>query len=158
MPEPVTPSPQQPEGLWQTVIHAVSSMTLTQALIIVLLLAVTVPSYLLYRVINDPEMVGRFLSSYEEITSDKTPCVMRIASLKGGGDQFAISTGFAAQGNDRYVISVIMDRRPSEVEQQSYCATLTAIVDHMRRPEAPSPTFPNSDEPLIWHYPQGGLP
>jgi hypothetical protein len=85
--------------------------------------------------------------------------VLRIASLKGGGDKFAISTGFAAQGNDRYVISVLMDRKPSEVEQQSYCATLTAIVDHMRRPEqAPSPTFPHSDEPLIWHYPAEGSP
>jgi hypothetical protein len=80
-------------------------------------------------------------------------CVLRIASLKGGGDKFAISTGFAAQGNDQYVVSVIMDRKPSEVEMQSYCQTLQLIVDHMRRPETPSPKFPNSDEELIWHYP-----
>jgi hypothetical protein len=161
MTEPVqqqNPQNPPPEGLWQTVIHALKNMTLTNALVIVLLLAVTVPSYLLYRVINDPEMVGRFLSSYEEIISDKVSCVLRIASLRGGGDTYGISTGFAAQGNDRYVISVLMDRKPSEVEIQSYCATLTAIVDHMRRPETPSPTFPNSDEPLIWHYQLEGSP
>jgi hypothetical protein len=93
----------------------------------------------------------------QKVTSDKTPCVLA-SSLRGGDDQYGISTGFAAQGSDQYVISVLMDRKPSETEQQSYCATLTAIVDHMRRPEAPSPTFPNSDVPLIWHYPAEGSP
>lgn len=157
MSEPQPPQQQQ-SGMVQTIIHAVKGLTLTQALVIVLLAAVLVPSYLLYRIINDPEMVGRFLSSYEEYTSDKTSCVLRIASLKGGGDQFGISTGFAAQGADQWVVTVLMDRRPSESEIESYCATLNQIVDFMRRPNAPSPKFPKTDEPLIWQYPSEGSP
>jgi hypothetical protein len=152
------PPPSQEPGIWQTIVRAVTSMSLTQALVIALLLAVVVPSYLLYRAVNDPAMLGRFLSSYEEISSDKVACVLRIASLRGGGDEYGISTGFAAQGNDRYVISVLMDRKPSEVEIQSYCEVLQRIVDHMRRPESPSPTFPGTEEPLIWHYPQEESP
>lgn len=148
------PQPNQQQGFWQAVIGVISGMTITQALVVLILLVALVPSYLLYRVINDPELAGRFLSSYEEISSPETSCILRIASLRGGGDEYGISTAFAAQGNDRYVISVLMDRKPSEVEIQSYCATLTAIVDHLRRPEtAPSPKFPHSEEPLIWHYP-----
>jgi hypothetical protein len=129
-------------------------MTLTQALIVVLLVVALAPVYLLWL---DPALLGRFLSSYEEQDTG-TSCVLRIASLKGGGDEYALATGLAAQGNDRYVISVLVgSKRPTEVEIQSYCATLTAIVDHLRRPEAPAPTFP-SGEPLIWHYPSEGSP
>jgi hypothetical protein len=151
---PQPPVPQQPpEGWVATVAHFVTHMSLTQVLILALLMAILIPSYLVWRALNDPAMLGRFLSSYEEITSDKIPCILRIASLQGGGDQFAISSGFAAQGSDQWVVSVIMDRRPSETEIASYCETIQLLIDYMRRPDAPAPTFPDSEDPMIWRYP-----
>ena len=93
-----------------------------------------------------------FPSRYEEFTN-KTSCVLRVASLRGGGDTWAISTGFAVQGNDRYNVTVILGHKPDDAELMSYCATLNEIVDFMRRPDAPPPKYPNSDEPLIWQYP-----
>jgi hypothetical protein len=147
------PEQQQQQGIFQTILHAVTSMTLTQVLILALLMAILIPSYLVWRALNDPAMLGRFLSSYEEVTSDKIPCILRIASLQGGGDQFAISAGFAAQGSDQWVVSVLMDRKPGEAEMVSYCETIHLLIDYMRRPDAPAPTFPDSKDPMIWRYP-----
>jgi hypothetical protein len=103
---------------------------------------------------NDQSMLNTFLSRYEEVNLEDSPCTLRIASKRGAGDFFAISTGFAIQGNDRWVVSVHLDRQPDPTELDSYCKTLELIVDFMRRPNAPSPKFPNSDEPLIWTYPK----
>ena len=103
-------------------------------------------------------LLNTFLSRFEEFTNDKISCTLRVASVRGGGDHYSISTGFAFQGSDRYTVGVIMDRKPDPSELESYCATLNAIVDFMRRPTAPLPKYPNSDEPLIWQYPQGAQP
>ena len=145
--------PQQPppdRGLsW---LNWIASLTLTQVLIIALLVIIAIPTYILWRALNDASMLNTFLSRYEEFTN-KTSCVLRVASLRGGGDTWAISTGFAVQGNDRYNVTVILGHKPDDAELESYCATLDAIVDYMRRPDAPMPTYPNSEEPLIWQYP-----
>jgi hypothetical protein len=78
--------------------------------------------------------------------------------VRGGGDTYAISTGFAYQGSDRWTVSVLMQRRPDDSEMVSYCETLNMLVDHLRRPDTPEPKFPGSEEPLIWHYPPAAPP
>ena len=55
-------------------------------------------------------------------------------------------------------VGVILAQRPDDGEVISYCETLNLIVDYMRRPDAKSPTYPNSDDPLIWRYPPGAQP
>lgn len=133
--------------------NLVKNMTLTNALVVVVLVFALVPAYLLYTLVNDKAMMGRFLSSYEEISSDKVACTLRVASIRGGGDTYGISTGFAYEGSDKWLVSVIIEHQPDAQELNSYCETLNLIVDFMRRPNAPSPTYPNSDKPLIWQYP-----
>ena len=146
--------PVQPHGVTASILHAVKGMSLTNVLVIVLLAAVAIPSYLMWSVLNDPVKLGRFLSSYEEQTSDKWPCVLRIASLRGAGDTYAISTGFAVQGTERWNIGVQIDRKPTDQEMISYCETLNLLVDFMRNPDARSPTSPSTEEPLIHTYPR----
>lgn len=136
------------------IVKLVSSLTLTQVLVIALLVMIAIPTYIAWRVINDASMLTKFTSHYEEISSDKLPCTLRIASLRGGGESFSISTGLSAQGSDRWTLAVLMNRRPNETELQTYCETLQILVDHIRRPTVvPPPTFPNSDVPLVWPYP-----
>jgi hypothetical protein len=134
-------------------VKIVQSLTLTQVLIIALLVAIAIPTYIAWRVINDESMLTKFTSRYEELASDKMPCTLRVASVRGGGDTYAIATGFAFQGSDRWTVSVILTRKPDDSEMVSYCATLNMLVDHLRRPDAPEPKFPGTDEPLILHYP-----
>ena len=134
------------------------SMTLTNVLILALLAMIAVPTYVLWRAMNDTALLDRFISRYEEIASDKVACTLRIASQRGGGAQHSISTGFAFQGSDRWTVGVILTHRPDDGELISYCETLNLIVDYMRRPDARSPTYPDSDEPLIWQYPPDEQP
>jgi hypothetical protein len=128
-------------------------MTLTHVLIIALLICIAIPTYILYRFLNDASLLNKFTSFYEEIASEQTPCTLRIASQRGAEAFYSISTGFAFQGSDRYTIAVLLTHKPDNGAIQSYCETLNLIVDHMRRPESKSPTFPNSDDEVIWHYP-----
>jgi hypothetical protein len=83
---------------------------------------------------------------------------LRIASQRGSEPVYSISTGFAFQGSDRYTVAVLLTRKPDDGELVSYCETLNLIVDYMRRPDAKLPTYPNSDEPLIWQYPPAASP
>ena len=151
------PEQRSPEGIVAAIAHFAKGLTLGNVLAIAALAVVLVPSYLLWRLLNDESMLGRVLSSYTE-HEDKSGCTIRVASLRGAGDTYAISTGFAAQGADQWVISVIMARTPSETDVLSYCETLQRIVDHMRRPDQPAPTYPGTDVPLIWQYPPDDTP
>jgi hypothetical protein len=150
-----TPPPPPPDrvGMISGLTDIVKGLTLGNVLIIALLVAIAIPAYILWRALNDESMLNKFLSRYEEISSDKVPCTLRVASVRGGGDIYSLSTGFAFQGSDRYTVGVILIARPDDAELVSYCETLNLIVDYMRRPDAASPTFPGSDDPLIWRYP-----
>jgi hypothetical protein len=144
-------SEQPPPGRVASLVDMVKGLSLANVLVIALLVMLAIPSYILYRLFNDQAMLGRVLSSYEEITSDKTPCTLRIASLRGAGDTYSISTGFAYQGSDKWVVSVIMEgRKPTDEEFNSYCEALQLLVDFMRDPDAHPPP-----EPRIQMYPNG---
>jgi len=136
-------------------VKTLQSVTLTQALVMALLVLIAAPTYLAWRVINDDSMLTKFTSHYEEISNEQMPCTLRIGSVRGGGYSYSITTGFAHQGSDRWTVGVIMARKPDPSEQVSYCATLVLLVDHLRSPNqsAPEPTFPGGDTPMIWHYP-----
>jgi hypothetical protein len=147
------PPPEDRVGQVGGIVKLVSSLTFTQVLVIALLVMIAIPTYIIWRMVNDESMLNKFTSRYEEITTQQMPCTLRVASVRGGGDTYSISTGFAYQGQDRWNVAVIMQRKPESAEMIAYCETLQLLVDHLRRPEAPEPTFPNSDEPMIWHYP-----
>jgi hypothetical protein len=131
----------------------IQSMTLTNVLILALIIIVLAPTFVLWRFMNDSSLLNKWTSFYEEVSSDKTPCTLRIASQRGADPVHSISTGFAYQGSDRYTVGVILSHPPDDGDLVSYCEVLNRIVDHMRRPETTkSPTYPNSDEEIIWHY------
>lgn len=147
-------TPKAMASLIEHIVHIVKGMSFSNVLTLAMLVVVLAPTYLLWRVLNDTAMLGRILSSYEEVSSDKVDCTLRIASQRGAGATYSISTGFAYQGNDRWIISVVMDRNPTESELQSYCATLNLIIDFMRDPTARSPVFPGTKEPMVNMYPE----
>jgi hypothetical protein len=142
-----------------TIADIIKGLSLTNVLIIALLVLIAVPSYILYRFLNDASLLNKFTSFYEELSNENSSCTLRIASQRGADPFYSISTGFAFQGSDRYTVGVILTHKPDEGQLVSYCETLNLIVDYMRRPDAKSPTFPNSDDPLIWQYvPPEGSP
>jgi hypothetical protein len=147
--------PAQQQGMLERGIASVKGLSLANVLVIALLVMLAIPTYALWRLLNDSAMLGRVLSSYEEITSDKTPCTLRIASLRGAGDTYSISAGFAFQGSERWTIAVLMDRKPTDEEMYSYCETLQLLIDAMRDPTKHPPPFPGTEDPIIHMYPDG---
>jgi hypothetical protein len=122
---------QPPAGKWHGILKALSGLTLTNALVIMLLVAILIPAYFVYRALNDPTILDRFVSNYQEVPSPGTNCIVRMAHVWGGPRTWAIGTGFAFQGSDRWTVSVLLDSEPDTAEIASYCETLNIIVDHM---------------------------
>lgn len=151
------PPPPTADGGWiHGLIHSIKGLTFANALIIILLVIVAIPAYAVWRVLNDEDMLYRFLSSYREIPNSVpgSNCTLREVSVKGGTDSYGISTNFASLGNDRWQIGVTLNHKPTESEITSYCEVLNKVIDKMRDPTMPTPTAPDApNEPLIWPYP-----
>ena len=125
----MTEQPTEPRGLaW---LNAIKSMSLTNVLILALMCMVLVPVYFVYTVLNDPKVLDRFMSSYDEYTETRSGCTVRTVRLRGGPWRWSISSGFAMGGADRYTVSAILSTEPGEEDIRSYCATLNLIIDKM---------------------------
>lgn len=119
-----------PQGRFAHAAHIIRSLSLSNVLVVFLLLCMAAPAYVLYRALNDDALLDRFLSSYREIASD-TDCTIRVVAERGGPERWAVSTGFALAGADRWTVGVILDHEPTQEEVHSYCASLLLIVDKM---------------------------
>jgi hypothetical protein len=119
-----------PEGRFAHAAHAVRALTLSNVLVIFLLLLMAVPVYIVYRALSDEALLDRFLSSYRVIGSEGG-CTIRMVAERGGPEQWSINTGFAAGGNERWTVGVVLEREPSREEITSHCATLLLIVERL---------------------------
>jgi hypothetical protein len=129
----VTAPPPPPEGRFAHAAHAVRSLTLSNVLVIFLLLAMLVPVYVIYRALSDEALLDRFMSSYRVIRTEGD-CTIRVVAERGAPEQWAIGTGFAFAGSEQWTVSVVLDSEPSENEVASHCATLLLIVEKMHEP------------------------
>jgi hypothetical protein len=126
------PPPHQ--GRLAAAAHAIRSLSLSNVLVIFLLLAMAGPAYVLWKAVNDEKLLDRFLSSYHVIESD-TGCTIRSAAERGASEQWSITTGFAMAGTEQYTVGVILDHEPAnEAEVAGHCATLLLIVEKMHEP------------------------
>jgi hypothetical protein len=151
------PPPSAADGGWvHTIAHFLKGLTLTNTLVIAMLVIVSIPAYFVWRMLNDEEMLYRFLSSYRELPNPVpgSNCSLREISVKGGGDTFGIATSFATLGSDRWQIGVVLNHAPTPQDIETYCEVLNKVIDKMRDPTMPTPTAPDApNEPLIWPYP-----
>lgn len=152
MPEVQPPDPPLPGGISAGWLSAVKGLTLTNALVIMLLVVVLVPAYFAYRLLGDTTLLDRFLGSYEVKSSQMSPCQMIKARQRGEPYTWKVITGFAMDGGDRWNLGVITGHEPSQQETQTYCETLLAIVDWMRDSDADPPVFPGTHKEMIWPY------
>ena len=97
---------------------------------------IAVPSYVVYKALNDVTVMDRLLSSYKEIPNP-SGCSLRQVKTRGGSARWSISTGFAFHGADRWAVSVILDQLPTADQLISNCETLKRIADHALHSESP---------------------
>lgn len=121
--------PPPSEGRLAAAASVVRSLSLTNVLIIALLVAIAIPAYIIYRAVNDPAVMNRLLSSYQELPNQQSGCTLRTVRERGGPQRWSVSTGFAFHGADRWSISVLLDYEPTGEQITSYCETLKLIAD-----------------------------
>src|SRR5262245_34108316 len=104
MAEPSSPTPSPPQNdRYVGWLNAVKGLSLGNVLVIALLAVVAVPVYVIYRALGDQELLDRFMSTYEEETSQQVGCTLRHVQARGGPEMYGISAGFAFQGEDRWM-------------------------------------------------------
>jgi hypothetical protein len=124
--------PQQPQnGRLLTWLNAVKGLTFTNVLVIGMLVVIAIPTYTLWKALGDDKLLDRFLSTYEELSSQNSGCTVRHMQARGGPDIWGISSGFAYQGEGRWLVSVALPAEPSIEEIMSYCESLKLIADKM---------------------------
>lgn len=132
-----TPPPSLPNGGWAALLRGLTPAT---ALAYLLLLCGLVPAFVVYRMVTDPELIDRFLSHYSVEQTGGSACRIVKARQRGEDYTYAVVTGFAFEGGDRWSIGVTMQRVPTAQEIESNCAVLSAIIDFMHG-SAPPPTI-----------------
>lgn len=143
------PDPNATSGKVSTWVALIKGLTISNAIVIILLAFVVLPGYVLYRTMNDEKLLDRFMSNYSEESSQLSGCTQRMGQERGGTTHYSVSTGFAYQGSDRWVVSVWMDHDLSVEQIEAYCNALKGLVDFMRDPLGKSPPFPGSDVPIV---------
>jgi len=125
------PAPAPAEGRYLGWLNAVKGLTISNVLVIGMLVVIAIPAYLVWRALDDEKLLDRFLSTYEEFSSQQAGCTLRHAQQRGGPDVWAVSSGFAFTGSDRWFVNVALDRQPDREEINSYCEALKLIADKM---------------------------
>jgi len=120
-----------PEGRIETAVNVVKGLTLGNLLVIFLILLMGIPTYVIWRALDDDKLMDRFTSTYEQWDSQQAGCVLRHFQERGGPDNWAVSSGFALQGSDRWFVSVLLSRPLTPEEIVSYCESLKLIADKM---------------------------
>src|SRR5262245_7983899 len=141
-PAPELPPPIAGAAGW---LSAVKGLTITNALVVVMLVIAGIPAYGVYRLLSDEELLARFLSNYRVV---KVPgsSVFRQAKQRGEPYVWSLNTGFAFEGSTRWSVGVLLESEPNDEEQKSYCATLQLIVDYLHG--ADGSELPN----IVWQY------
>jgi hypothetical protein len=133
-----------PEGMVRSVVEGIKSLTLTNVLVIILLLLALAPAYLAYRIINDEALRTIVFSSFRVIPLYGTDCQLREASEIGGDKDWFLTHSFAFSGNDRWYVGVNFPEHPDEEEIKEYCDVLANIIIFARDNTQPKPVFPKS--------------
>lgn len=127
----------------------IKNLSLTNVLVIVVLLVVAVPAYLAWRILNDPQLSGFIFSTYEERQLPGTDCGVRVASQSGASAIFTITRPFAYSGEDKWFLGITMPVEPNDVDAGNYCTALGSLIEYARDRSKPSPVFPDTDTSIF---------
>lgn len=129
--------PPPSEGKLAAAASVVKGLSLGNVLIIALLVVIAIPAYLVYKLLNDPIVMDRLMSSYHEYPSQISGCTLREVKERAGPDMWSVSTGFAFHGSARWYIAVAMTAKPSDAEITTHCEALKRIADDLLRATPP---------------------
>ncbi len=140
-------------------LEAVKGLTFVNVAILACLVLLGIPSYLAWKAINNPTLLGQILSEFKQIRSEGD-CNVFLAQLPGAPPMWGISNPFAERNAEAWGVVVRIKFEPDEAAIKDYCTTMEELVAYMRDPDLQPPHFPGSTKQLIYreYHPTRGGP
>jgi len=142
-------TPEQ-SGMIDKAVGIVKGLTFANVAVLASLFLMAAPAYLAWRVLNDEALLRIVFSSYEELPLRLSECGVRVASPKAGKPTWFIADVFAIQGGDHWYVVVNTPVQPTDEKAEDYCRSLAAIIEYLRDRDAPRPTYPNTNKPMLF--------
>jgi hypothetical protein len=136
MPSKVPDNEPQRSGMIANLFHSVQSLTLSNVLIIALLVAIAIPSGFLYLFFTNSEFRKQWQSYVIRAPSAGVPCAMFTVSETRAGERTVLGTSFHVEGDLEYFI-VARSFSPLTKEQlKEICTKVHLYTDVLEKNEA----------------------
>lgn len=117
----------------RTVVDEAKTLTLTNVLIVALLVVVSFPAYVGYRLLNDERLIIQVSSSYEDMRYGLGDCTVYRAQEKGDKSDFIIRYTFRFDRFGSWYVAIRSQKQPSKEEARSACDILIRTVTKARK-------------------------
>jgi hypothetical protein len=119
-------------GMFERVIHTVRTLTLTNILMIALLLLIAVPVYFIYHFMTD-DGFRRELLSRAIIIDKNVPCIVLVAHRYGSADRYTVGLVYGFEGRMERIIALRAPGTLTDQEIEKVCDRVVAIANEMKR-------------------------
>jgi hypothetical protein len=119
--------------VFQAGVSAIKSLTLTNVLLLGLLIAVCFPAYVGYRILNDEQLLVHVASSYEEMHYGIGNCTVYRAHARGNEPEFIVRYMFRIDNLGRWYLAIKSNAEPTKEDAAKRCNLLERAVQDGRR-------------------------
>lgn len=116
----------------ERVVHAARTLTLTNILMIALLLMIAVPVYFSYQFLTD-EKFRRELLARAEVIDKNVPCIVLEAHRFGAHDRHTIALIYGFDGRMEKMIGMRAPGKLSDQEIEAVCDKIVAAANELKR-------------------------
>lgn len=140
--------------LLERLLVAIKGLTFVNVAVLAVLVLLTVPVYFVYRMLNDPQLMGAVLSEFREIRT-KTDCSLYYSQSAGSAPTWSVTNQFAERNAEEWAIVVRIKFEPDDAAMRDYCSSLEDVIRYLHDPDLPPPAFPGSAKTMVWreHHP-----
>lgn len=117
----------------RTVVEEAKTLTLTNVLIVGLILLVAFPAYVGYRLLNDERLIIQVSSSFEDLRYGIGDCNVFRAQRKGDEADYLIRYNFRYDTLGAWYIAIRSTRKPTKEEAKATCTNLVKTVIKARK-------------------------
>lgn len=126
-----------------SIIGAVKSLTLTNVLVIFLLIIGIAPAYLAWKILNDEALRAVMFSNFRLVPIPGSNCELREASEIGDDLSWFLTHNFALNGQDRWYVGINIPTKPGSDAIAEYCEVLSNLIIYARDRSIEKPDFPH---------------
>lgn len=119
--------------LFRSILEAAKGLTLSNVLIIGLLILISFPAYVAYRVINEERLMNYVASSFEELRFGIGDCGVFRAQIRGEEPEYLVRYTFRFDRLGMWYLAIRGQTEPTKTEAKEKCAALAHTIEESRK-------------------------